>query len=78
VDDTLYDRPGRPGEEDPTEFFSSRGYALRTHESGGVWSADLLSAENPDFVVAASGRSSASAERAELAAMRRWIVEQAT
>jgi len=37
VDDTLYDRPGRPGEEDP-----------------------------------------AGAERAELAVMRRWVVEQAT
>jgi len=46
--------------------------------SGGVWSADLISLENPDFEVAAYGRSSAGAERAELAAMRRWLVEQAT
>ena len=78
MDDTLYDRPGRPGVEDLHEFFARRGFALQTHVSGGVWSADLISLENPDFELAAYGWSSAGAERAELAAMRRWLVEQAT
>lgn len=75
---SAYDRPPTPDDEDPRAFFSERGYELRVDELSGVWSAALVAVDNPDFVVDAYGRSTNGPDRAELAAMRRWKVEQAT
>ncbi len=72
-----YDRPRGEGEPDPWAFFAERGFALVDSEGDGAFWVDLVALDNPDFTLRRYG-SGGDAERAAYAAMRRWIVEQAT
>ena len=72
-----YDRPRSEGEPDPHAFFAERGFVLVDSEGDGAFWVDLVARANPDFEVRRYGRGG-DPERAAFAAMRRWIVEQAT
>jgi len=76
-DPSRYDRPPSPDEPDPEAFFEERGFALDLYEADGVGWVDLVARDNPEFRVTGYGRGD-DPDRAALAAMRRWVVEQAT
>lgn len=72
-----YDRPRSESEPEPEAFFGERGFALVLYEAEGAGWADLVARDNPEFRVARYGRGG-DPSRAAYAAMRRWLVEQAT
>jgi hypothetical protein len=75
--DRYEDMPLKPGEPVPDEFFAARGWSLECFEEDGDVFADLVPSGRSARRVLRYG-CGRDEERAALAAMRRWQVEQAT